>query len=77
MRRGARSGLPGGATRLARVIIYPDTSFMVSWLYAKDANHPKASAWFARQINPDIFLTFDRDQSVLAINRGFNTVLIR
>jgi predicted nucleic acid-binding protein len=27
--------------------VYPDTSFMVSWLYAHDVNHPKAARWFA------------------------------
>src|SRR5258708_1190370 len=29
------------------------------------------------QINPDVFVTFDQDQSVLAIQRGFAAHLIR
>ncbi len=29
--------------------IYPDTSFLVSWLYPHDKNHAKAAAWFARR----------------------------
>jgi predicted nucleic acid-binding protein len=30
------------------VKIYPDTSFMVSWLYPHDVHHGKARAWFSR-----------------------------
>ena len=147
--------------------VYPDTSFLVSWLYANDRNHQKAAAWFAahqtddwivspwaefetvntlrgltlqspgpkpaametrrryfkhlfqvgplergtvewlevlkdanqisaalatrykarsadvlhvailEQLNPDVFVTFDHDQSVLAVQRGFVAQLIR
>jgi predicted nucleic acid-binding protein len=28
--------------------IYPDTSFLISWLYSADANNRKARAWFVR-----------------------------
>jgi predicted nucleic acid-binding protein len=27
--------------------VYPDTSFLVSWLYPRDVNHAKAARWFA------------------------------
>jgi len=146
------------------VTIYADSSFLVSWLYAKDVNHGKARNWFAarqreswlvspwaeletvnalrslvlqthgptaesmegrrryfkrlfsagplerstvdwteglkdahqisaalaarvkcraadllhvailEQLNPDVFVTFDREQALLATQRGFNTV---
>jgi hypothetical protein len=29
------------------------------------------------QLHPDVFVTFDKDQSMLAINRGFHTVHLR
>jgi predicted nucleic acid-binding protein len=27
--------------------VYPDSSFLVSWLYARDTNHGRAAQWFA------------------------------
>jgi predicted nucleic acid-binding protein len=33
--------------------IYPDTSFLISWLYAPDLNHAKARAWFRLQAVED------------------------
>src|SRR5258708_29675572 len=38
--------------------IYPDASFLVSWLYKPDPLNPKARAWFARH-QADDFLVSD------------------
>src|SRR5438034_1343397 len=30
--------------------VYADTSFLVSWLYPQDVNHPRAATWFAARV---------------------------
>jgi predicted nucleic acid-binding protein len=37
--------------------IYPDTSFLVAWLYGKDVNNPKARTWFTRHQNEEWLLS--------------------
>jgi predicted nucleic acid-binding protein len=39
------------------VRIYPDTSFLVSWLYRGDKHNRKARAWFSRHQNEDWILS--------------------
>jgi hypothetical protein len=63
--------------------IYPDASFLVSWLYKPDPLNPQARVWFARhqtddflileQLNPDLFVSGDKDQLSLATARGFRS----
>jgi predicted nucleic acid-binding protein len=33
--------------------VYPDTSFMVSWLYPRDVHHGRARAWFMQHAAAD------------------------
>jgi len=37
--------------------IYPDTSFLVSWLYKPDPLNTKARAWFAKHQSADILVS--------------------
>jgi len=50
------------------MMVYPDASFLVSWLYKPDPLNAKARSADAlhvailEQLNPDLFVSGDRDQ---------------
>ncbi|HEY5482041.1 MAG TPA: hypothetical protein VIL39_11205 [Verrucomicrobiae bacterium] len=53
--------------------IYPDSSFLVSWLCSADKLNPRAKAWFYAHQNDD-WVVSDWYQIALANARGFRAV---